>query len=1115
MSVSFQGGGGFLRGQERLAPREDVAADPDSGLTQGDDSPMSQQQRATAPVSTAAAAAAAVDAKRSLLERMPPAPKLQMADVSGARGSAASHAAEAVVMLRDRRDMPRRPPQQDSGEAPPPAPAPTPAAAPPSGSNPIPPPTREPAPTPAPAGTTAASTYRGEPAVSEAWLHEREAALNLVRGNYTAQRQGEGPGWVSMDLGTNDAGEQSTGRWFDERAFRHHYASLATTAASPGVMALARAYGVEASAVLGRHPELLDLALSDHLLNDGPAPAGQAMGDAKELGLIDLHLADPQIRELIATYGGAAVPEPRTDLARAQLNLYGRARYEQLTRLDRALGRVREQYQQGLQQAVRAGGDIDAFTARYIAGDGLANRAFRDHYGQSHTTSTTEYGGESSNVTSALSVFDNAAWVVEHAGLAPMRNIGAPHIDLNRPPGLHDARNVGFDLTSGWITPTQNIDHGTDWVETVAIVVILGGAAAVTGGLASQWAGLTFGGSVTTAAVAGAAAGATTSTISGLLNENLNLRDVLRGALSGALTAGLMQGFNIPALNANPALGLVSRATVQGGVQALLGGSFTDGAIAGLASGLADLMVADMNTAIGTALDNGTMSAGDALMARTVSRVIGSAVRALGNPDDPQHAFARDLLNETIRGVGAAGQREQAAQVAADNRTLLNDANRVADSGYYTTPDAAAAQPGEVSTPPASVAFDDQGQPMPGVVDSTAPAPAQAQQLAARLREQGLSADEAAERAMRAVNPSAAAAVTTPSAESSDIERVVVTGRRMPTDALDNQYDSDAAGNQIVHLAGGGMLTLNAADAVSIVDGVAHPGWAGLARLAQASAFLARVAAAASPLALLMGIPGNAGSSTRSVALNEDMRFDVNHGSLYGQVWDRNASGQWVARPERYAGFSTDAGFMVLSEEEIARNSGRTQSPVPQQPGPRGTPPLVVPPGQQQGTPGYEAQPPSNTSPPPRPAADPPSWRDLIVDRSRDSEILGRNLRADGLFPPGPRYEAHHIVPSRAGGSEMQELRDRLAGMGLTDLNQAVNGVWLPGFYADPNAPESYHGQLNNPDYFFAVREQFANVMNLDQAIAALHDIADQLRNGTYPGAGQTGGKTPPSPGRK
>jgi A nuclease family of the HNH/ENDO VII superfamily with conserved AHH len=139
---------------------------------------------------------------------------------------------------------------------------------------------------------------------------------------------------------------------------------------------------------------------------------------------------------------------------------------------------------------------------------------------------------------------------------------------------------------------------------------------------------------------------------------------------------------------------------------------------------------------------------------------------------------------------------------------------------------------------------------------------------------------------------------------------------------------------------------------------------------------------------------------------------------------------------------------------------------------------------------------------------------DLVVDQ-RNSAILGGNLRADGQYPPGDGYEAHHMVPSRAGGERMQELRDRLAGLGLTDLNEAVNGVWLPGYYADPNAPESYHGQLNNDVYFDAVIEQFRGVTNLDEAIEILQRIASRLRDGTFPGAGQTGGKTPPSPGGK
>ena len=90
--------------------------------------------------------------------------------------------------------------------------------------------------------------------------------------------------------------------------------------------------------------------------------------------------------------------------------------------------------------------------------------------------------------------------------------------------------------------------------------------------------------------VSAAVVGATTSLASGLLNDNLTLKGVLRGALTAGLMQGVASAFNITAANPFTSVAAIAaRTTVQGAVQALLGGSFKDGAIAGLASGLAEV----------------------------------------------------------------------------------------------------------------------------------------------------------------------------------------------------------------------------------------------------------------------------------------------------------------------------------------------------------------------------------------------------------------------------------------------------------------------------------------------------------------------------------------------
>jgi DNA/RNA non-specific endonuclease len=308
-----------------------------------------------------------------------------------------------------------------------------------------------------------------------------------------------------------------------------------------------------------------------------------------------------------------------------------------------------------------------------------------------------------------------------------MRHSELVGINLNDPPDLHQAEAIGFDFAVGWSTSHANIDHGTDWFETVAQLVIiaavawvsagtLGPAVAGSMGMSTAAAGatvtaatLTTSGLIVSAAVVGAA----TSLASGLLNDNLSLKGVLRGALAGALTAGLMQGvntaFGVTASNPFSTLGgIAARTTVQGAVQALMGGKFADGALAGLASGLAEAASANMLGGINEAVANGSMSAGSAVAARTFARVIGSAVRAAASPGDPGQAFASAFLDDVFKQI-------------------------------------------DTSTPVMKTAFDDVGFLNPGIVDANASPEQQAQQLAEQLQRQGIPAAQANLMALQAL----------------------------------------------------------------------------------------------------------------------------------------------------------------------------------------------------------------------------------------------------------------------------------------------------------------------------------------------------------------------------
>ena len=570
---------------------------------------------------------------------------------------------------------------------------------------------------------------------------------------------------------------QPNGRWmeFDEAAFAAHYRAQAGT----HLQSLAALYDTDVAGLFARHPEIWGLATSDHAINAGPPPAGRAMGDPGQLALLDLYMRDPQMAALIDAYGGQPAPAT-SEMARELVRIHGQQRYEQLSRLDNAMASVRQQYADALVQAQTGGTgpgwverartvtisdesgrtstqtlyvtdesgqplrdasgqpqaqmerlfDPDVFTAWYVQQDGLQHQAFKDFYGQSHTTFATD---ESGRTVAAGTSFDNPNWSV--SGIGWMAHKELVGIDPNDPPRLHDRAAVGFDLEAGWATHHSNIKPERDWFETaiqVAMVAVvsyisagqLGPAAASAMGLTTAGgASLTAAGIVVSAAVAGAA----TSAFSGLINGNLTLKGVLQGALAGGLSAGLLDQLGPRAAKAGPVGTLALRTTVQGGIQALLGGEFKDGALAGFASGLADLTAANMKASIDKAVVQETMTAAEAATAHKLARIVGSAIRAAGNPDDPANAFASSLLNDLL------------------------------------------AQTAEPAVPPAiGLAFDDDGNLNSGVVDPNAPPAEQAAHLRSLLIAQGMAPDEAAWLAAETVFQPEDVELQPPSEASSD-----------------------------------------------------------------------------------------------------------------------------------------------------------------------------------------------------------------------------------------------------------------------------------------------------------------------------------------------------------
>jgi hypothetical protein len=596
---------------------------------------------------------------------------------------------------------------------------------------------------------------------------------------------------------------------FDEAAFVQHYQTQALANPNSALQTLAHhSYDTDAASLLSAHPEIWDIATRDHAINAGPAAAGHAMGNIGQLASVDFYMADPQVKALIDTYGGT--PEPaRGSIALEQVRIYGEARYAQMTRMGNAMQSVRDQYTQALQQAANSQGgpgwsmqlrpgtvyfqdgdnsgettgmvmqptfDVDAFTAWYESQDGLANKAFKDFYGASHTTpGETVYNDAQgrSRATAGTTTFDNASWQMQGFGYA-MQHAELTGINLNDHPDLNDDAIVGFDLQTGWATPTANLHQDHDWLGEALPLIIVGAVAYFSAGTLGPAAATAMGygtavveAGVTTYVVAGTAgavisaavAGAATSLVSGMLNDNLTLKGVLQGALSGALTAGVLNELAgaLPkdAIAAGTASGFAANFTVNTAIQALMQGKITDQMVlANLASALGSTLSANIEGGIGDAVKAGKMSAGEAFAARTVAKMLTSAVKAMGSPDDTNHAFASAFVDGLVATVGDAvtPPRTAGPQSTAGNGDYDMDVPVVAN-------------------PPApsvvlSTVFDDDGNLMPGVVDTSLPLQQQIAFLQQQLQAQGLSAQDAGLLAIDTLGQAPAQALLPPSAAS-------------------------------------------------------------------------------------------------------------------------------------------------------------------------------------------------------------------------------------------------------------------------------------------------------------------------------------------------------------
>jgi hypothetical protein len=655
-------------------------------------------------------------------------------------------------------------------------------------------------------------------------------------------------------------------------------------------------------------------------------PATAPTASAMEIAALELLLADPLHRELLAAQGAPA----NLGTSPAALWLvqhYGGELAGRLQQLAQAHDGVRQAWLRALNDAAARpgpgvpgsvhvpahwpGGDTSieperwdfdpaAFTADYAAGSSLMQRAFAALHAQGQAAWHTEvqHGEAGCGTTHSLSgglVLAGGHWGWHDLGGShalrawqPYTLLAAPgQVNPAAPPRLHQHEALWFDPVLGWATDPANVVQRNSLLDRLVPAAFVIGATALSGGALGLSGAAT---SLTGAVGSGAAMGALGAAWGGLVNNGrLDLRDIVRGAFGGAVTAGVVRGTGLGSAGLNGAgqvgsyalraLALTGQATLQGALQELLGGRFRDGFTSGLASGLATEVSRALNAGIDTRLHSGQLSSAEASQLRLLARAAGSAVHALAHPQDPAFGFAHSLLRELIvDGVQAAAPRPQAPVLA-----LL---------------------------------LDDQGLPLPGAVDTTLAPLQQALQLAQGLQARGMDPELAVQQAMNAVGAAVVPGLPSPASNDGwaapDLS-IVIDGRALERDALGNRYETDAQGRTLVHLAGGGLLALGQGQAaLSRVGDRVVPGMGLLRSMAQ----LANPAWAA---ASLLFVPGNAGQIER-FELGQGDVFERRPGELYGRhLRYFDDTGRWEVVQPHALGIELEAGFAVLTDEQLQR----------------------------------------------------------------------------------------------------------------------------------------------------------------------------------------------------
>jgi len=112
------------------------------------------------------------------------------------------------------------------------------------------------------------------------------------------------------------------------------------------------------------------------------------------------------------------------------------------------------------------------------------------------------------------------------------------------------------------------------------------------------------------------------------------------------------------------------------------------------------------------------------------------------------------------------------------------------------------------------------------------------------------------------------------------------------------------------------------------------------------------------------------------------------------------------------------------------------------------------------------------------------------------SRVLARAMKAVGKFRLAGEF-CHHIVAH--GDARAKAALDVLDKFGI-GVDEAVNGVFLPGFKTSPNPlKKAVHGNLHTKKYYEAVNKMLDEATSPADARRVLKEIAENLEKGIVP----------------